>query len=279
MKVGKFTHGGRSAAGLVVGDQVHRLEPWHDGPSEWHRFALPAASVAELQALPVLEKLPLAELGFAAPIDAASKVVCIGLNYRDHADEAGRAVVAKPGLFLRTFDTLQPHAQPIVRPAASADFDYEGEIAVVIGKAGRCIAAEDAMSHVFGYTCLLDGSLRDFQKHSVTAGKNFWRSGAIGPWITTADEVPDWRRLSLATRLNGTEVQRATAAMMIHAIPDVIAYVSQWAALRPGDVIATGTPAGVGLARTPPLWMKAGDRIEVTVDAVGTLANDVEDEA
>src|SRR5690606_24775980 len=124
-----------------------------------------------------------------------------------------------------------------------------------------------------------DGSVRDYQRHSVTAGKNFWRSGAIGPWTVTADQVPDWRQLSLSTRPNGAEAQRTTAALMVHGIPELVAYVSQWAALRPGDVIATGTPAGVGLARTPPLWMQPGDRVEVTIDAVGTLANEVVGEA
>lgn len=279
MKVGRFLRGGRCAAGIVEGDRVRIVEAWHDGPVQWHPFVLPALTLQQLAALPVHETAALAELECATPIDAASKLVCIGLNYRAHAGEAGREVAAQPGLFLRTFESLQPHGRAVLRPALSERFDFEGEIAVVIGKPGRAIAAADALDHVFGYTCLMDGSVRDYQQHSVTAGKNFCASGSVGPWIVTADEVPDWRRLALTTRLNGATVQQATADAMIHPVPELIAYVSRWAHLRPGDVIATGTPAGVGLARTPPLWMKHGDRIEVSVDAVGTLANDVRDEA
>jgi 2-keto-4-pentenoate hydratase/2-oxohepta-3-ene-1,7-dioic acid hydratase in catechol pathway len=284
MRVGRFTQAGRSAAGIVDGALVHRLEPWREHRDlaqglPWHPFELPALGTQAIADLPVLETLALEAVTPALPIDLAAKLICIGLNYREHAQEAQRETAAQPGLFLRTADTLQPHGAPLLRPRASACYDFEGEIAVVIGKPGRAIAVAQAMDHVFGYTCLMDGSVRDFQKHSVSAGKNFWRSGAIGPWIVTADEVPDWRRLKLSTRLNGEPVQQTEAAMMIHGIPELIAYVSQWTPLRPGDVIATGTPSGVGLARTPPLWMKAGDRIEVAVDAVGVLANTVEDEA
>ena len=178
-----------------------------------------------------------------------------------------------PSLFLRTLDTLQGHGATLLRPHASEQFDFEGEIAVVIGRPGRAIAAAQALDHVFGYTCLMDGSVRDFQKHSVTAGKNFWRSGAIGPWILTADAVPDPRALRLTTRLNGQVVQQAGADTMIHDIPALIAYVSQWTSLRAGDVIATGTPAGVGLSRTPPLWLAPGDVLEVDVEPIGVLRN------
>lgn len=284
MRVGRFSRAGQSAAGIVDGARVHRVEPWRDHRGlphglPWHPFDLPALDARAIAALPVLETLALDEVTPAVPIDLASKLICIGLNYREHAQEAQRDAAAQPGLFLRTADTLQPHGAPLVRPRASECYDFEGEIAVVIGKAGRAIAAAQAMAHVFGYTCLMDGSVRDFQKHSVSAGKNFWRSGAIGPWIVTADEVPDWRRLQLSTRLNGERVQHAEAGMMIHGIPELIAYVSLWTPLRPGDVIATGTPSGVGLARIPPLWMKAGDRIDVAIDAIGVLGNTVEDEA
>lgn len=150
---------------------------------------------------------------------------------------------------------------------------------MVIGRAGRHVAAVDALSYVFGYTIMMDGSMRDFQKHSLSAGKNFWRSSSLGPWIVTADEIPDPTKLKLTTRLNGVEMQSSNASLMVYDIPTIIAYISRWTSLAPGDVISTGTPGGVGARRLPPLWMKAGDVIEVNVDQVGTLQNSVEDEA
>jgi 2-keto-4-pentenoate hydratase/2-oxohepta-3-ene-1,7-dioic acid hydratase in catechol pathway len=279
MKIGRFMQDGRAMDGVVQGETVQRVGPWHDAADPWQPFRLPALAPAELAALPVLQTLPLAALQCLPPIDLASKILCVGLNYRAHADEVGRAQASQPSLFLRAWDTLQGHGAPLLRPRASEQYDFEGEIAVVIGRPGRAIARAQAMEHVFGYTCLMDGSLRDFQKHSVTAGKNFWRSGAIGPWILTADEVPDPRALRLRTRLNGQLVQQAGADALIHDIAALIAYVSQWTPLRAGDVIATGTPAGVGLSRTPPLWLAPGDVLEVEVEPVGTLRNTIAQES
>lgn len=170
------------------------------------------------------------------------------------------------------------HEQDIIRPRVSTAFDFEGEIAVVIGRAGRYIAKQDAMAHVFGFTILMDGSIRDYQAHSASAGKCFYQSGAVGPWITTIDAISDYRRMTLTTRLNGEQMQSTDVSYMIHDIPSAIEYISRWPPLAPGDIISTGTPAGVGAGRDPKLWMRTGDVIEVEVGGVGVLRNVVVDE-
>lgn len=279
MRIGRFARNGRAMDGIVQGDRVLRIGPWHDAGDPWQPFRLPAMTPAGIAALPVLEMLLLADLDCLPPLDQAAKIICIGLNYRAHVEEVARQQASHPGLFLRTLDSLQGHDATLLRPKVSVQFDFEGEIAVVIGRPGREISREQALEHVFGYTCLMDGSVRDYQAHSVTAGKNFWRSGAVGPWILSADEVPDPRQLTLWTRLNGKVVQQGQADTMIHDISSLIAYVSQWTPLRAGDVIATGTPAGVGLSRKPPLWLVPGDVLEVEVDAIGTLRNTIAQEA
>ena len=173
------------------------------------------------------------------------------------------------------------HGGRIVRPPESIKLDYEGEIAVIIGKPGRRIAEADSWDHIAGYACYNDASVRDWQLHTSQwgPGKNFWCTGGFGPWMVTADEIPADTEMTLVTRLNGTEVQRATTRQLIHSIPRLIAYASTVAPLRAGDVIVTGTPGGVGAKRNPPLWMKAGDVVEVEVDRIGVLRNTVADEA
>jgi len=204
--------------------------------------------------------------------------VCVGLNYKAHAAEGNNPVPEHPSLFMRLTNTLVAHGQPMIRPKASTSFDFEGELAVVIGSLGRHIPELEALSHVAGYTCFVDGSVRDYQKHSVSAGKNFLGTGPLGPWMTTADEIPDPTRLTLVTRLNGQEMQRSGTDMLIYSIPTLIAYVSAITPLVPGDIIATGTPAGVGHRRKPQLWMKAGDVLEVEISQIGTLRVPVVDE-
>ncbi|WP_174291148.1 fumarylacetoacetate hydrolase family protein [Sphingomonas bacterium] len=278
MRLVKIERDGRNAEGLLDGDTVHLVGGWRDGPAEDAPFSLSKRSPADLAALPAGgEAVPLASVTLAVPIDPPAKIICVGMNYRDHLSEIKVEESSSPTIFLRTPDSLVGHDAPIVRPRASVTFDFEGEIAVVIGRAGRHIAVEDAMDHVGGYSCFMDGSVREYQKHSVTAGKNFWHSGAMGPWIVPASEW-DVADASLATRLNGETVQSARASQMIFGIRECISYCSRWLALRPGDVIATGTPGGVGSRRTPPLWMKAGDRLEVEVEGVGVLSNPVVDE-
>jgi 2-keto-4-pentenoate hydratase/2-oxohepta-3-ene-1,7-dioic acid hydratase in catechol pathway len=181
-------------------------------------------------------------------------------------------------MFIRLANTLTGHEGEMIRPAVSQSFDFEGELAVVIARGGRHIPVERALEHVAGYTCFVDGSVRDYQKFSVTSGKNFPATGPLGPWIVTTDEIDDPRRLMLTTRLNGQEVQKSATDLLIYSVPQIIAFCSQFTPLAPGDVIATGTPEGVGHRRNPPLWMKPGDVLEVEISGIGTLRNRVVDE-
>jgi len=206
------------------------------------------------------------------------KILCAGINYRSHAAETGRELPKQPSMFIRFTDTLVGHGGAMIRPTVSDNFDFEGELAVVIGKAGRHIKAEHALDHVAGYTCFVDGSVRDFQKFSVTSGKNFPGTGPLGPWLVTTDEIPDPSQLTLTTRLNGNTVQHDTTDHMIFDVATIIEYLSTVTWLEPGDVIATGTPDGVGMGRKPPLWMKGGDKVEVEISGIGTLGVNVVDE-
>lgn len=209
------------------------------------------------------------------------KIVCVGLNYEEHRVETNRERAEHPAVFLRLAESQVGHGQPLLLPPESTQLDYEGEIAVIIGKPGRRIAEARAWDHVIGYAPYNDGSIRDWQRHTVqwTAGKNFAHTGGFGPWMVTSDEIPPGTVLELTTRLNGQVMQHATTAMLIHSIPRLIAYISTWTTLLPGDVIVTGTPGGVGARRNPPVWMKAGDVIEVEVSNVGVLRNVVAAEA
>ena len=218
------------------------------------------------------------EVEFAPTIPDPAKIICVGLNYSSHVGEMGRELPKVPSLFSRLHDTLIGHGAAMVRPRASTHFDFEGELAVVIGESCRAVPRARALSVVAGYSCFVDGSVRDFQKHSVTAGKNFPSTGPLGPWLATADEILDPQALSLTTRLNGNVVQKDTTGHMIFDVATIIEYVSTFTPLSPGDVIATGTPDGVGAGRKPPLWMKAGDRLEVEISRIGTLSTHVVDE-
>ncbi|MFD1612337.1 fumarylacetoacetate hydrolase family protein [Sphingomonas tabacisoli] len=208
------------------------------------------------------------------------KILCVGLNYATHVAETGREQKDHPAIFTRWADTLVAHEQPMVRPRVSTDFDYEGELAVVIGKGGRAIPKGQALQHVAGYSCFNDGSVRDWQKHNIqfTPGKNFPGTGAFGPALVTPDEIPDLGSQRVVTRLNGNVVQDQPVSDMIWGVADIIAYVSAFTPLSAGDVIATGTPGGVGAKRNPPLWMKAGDLVEVEIGVIGTLKNRIIDE-
>lgn len=222
----------------------------------------------------------LADVDLLPVIPNPGKIWCCGLNYGEHVRETNREITEQPTFFLRVADSQVGHEQPMMRPRESTQFDYEAEIAVVIGRPGRRIAEADAGRHVAGYACYNDGSVRDWQRHTQqwAPGKNFWRTGGFGPWMVTSDEIPFGTLMTLTTRLNGEELQRATTDMMIHSIARQIAYVSTIAPLEPGDVIVTGTPGGVGARRTPPVWMKAGDVVEIEVDRIGVLRNPVADD-
>jgi 2-keto-4-pentenoate hydratase/2-oxohepta-3-ene-1,7-dioic acid hydratase in catechol pathway len=208
------------------------------------------------------------------------KIICVGLNYGEHVRETGREITESPALFVRFADSQVAHGQDILRPPESVRLDYEGEIAIVIGEGGRRITEADAWKHIAGYACYNDGSVRDWQVATSqwTPGKNFYRTGGFGPWMVSADEIAPNQKMTLVTRLNGQELQRASTDMMIHSIPRQIAYISSFIPLEAGDVIVTGTPGGVGNKRTPPLYMKHGDVVEIEVDAIGILRNGVRDE-
>ena len=276
MRIVRFQRNGRTGEGILEADIIQLVGLWRDGAPEDLPFLLPGLPPGDLVASG--ETVALGDVTLAMPLDATRKIICVGMNYRDHTNEIKVDVAENPVLFTRPLDSLVAHGAPLVHPRISETFDFEGEIALVIGREGRHIQAEDALSHVFGYTCFMDGSVRAYQRHSLTAGKNFWRSGAIGPWIKTADGV-DPAALALQTRLNGEIVQQGRADDLIFSIPQIIAYCSRFTPLRPGDVIATGTPGGVGSRRTPPLWLRPGDRVEVEVGQVGLLSNVVDDVA
>jgi 2-keto-4-pentenoate hydratase/2-oxohepta-3-ene-1,7-dioic acid hydratase in catechol pathway len=220
----------------------------------------------------------LADVTLLPVIPDPQRIVCVGINYRSHAEETGRDISPAPSVFLRLADTLIGHGAALVRPNVSDKFDFEGELAVVVGRPGRHVREADALGYVAGYTGFVDGSVRDYQKFSVTSGKNFPATGPLGPFLVTADEIPDPTKLTLVTRLNGQEMQRSGTDMLIYSIPKIIAFVSDFTTLAPGDIIATGTPAGVGHRRSPPVWLKPGDVLEVEISGIGTLRNPVVDE-
>ncbi len=227
--------------------------------------------------------IALDDVGLLPPIPSPARIICVGVNYADHAAESGRAAEppAHPVLFTRFASSLVGHGQPIERPAVSDQFDWEGELAVVIGRTAHAIGRDAALEHVVGYSCFMDGTLRDWQRHTsqFTPGKNFDRSGAWGPWIVTADEIPDPSTLTLTTRVDGEIVQHASTSLMIHDVEAIVSYCSMFTTLQPGDVIATGTPAGVGFARTPQRWLAPGSEVRVEISAIGTLVNRVVDTA
>ena len=205
------------------------------------------------------------------------KVICIGLNYRKHAAETGSKLPEKPMIFPRWTDSHVAHGQAMLRPKESKMFDFEGELAVVIGKTCRRVSKTQALKYVAGYTCYNDGSIRDYQRHTsqFAPGKNFHKSGSFGPWMTTADEIPNPAKLRLTTRLNGNVVQDEGVDDLIFSVPELISYCSEMMELVPGDTIVTGTPSGVGMARKPQLWMKPGDTVEVELSQIGILRNPI----
>ena len=280
MRLVSFRHAGTRKFGAATEDGIVDLsqrtgERW---PSL--RAAIAAKGLEELAAAAkdVEADLGFDEIEWLPVIPDPEKILCIGLNYASHVGEVGRQVPEQPSVFSRLHSTLVPHRGKIVRPRSSIDFDFEGELAVVIGERCRHVSRASALSVIAGYTCFLDGSVRDFQKHSVTAGKNFPATGPLGPWMVTADVVADPRRLELTTRLNGNVVQQDTTDHMIFDVATIIEYLSTVTWLEPGDIIATGTPDGVGAGRKPPLWMKPGDEVEVDISGIGTLSVNVVDE-
>lgn len=284
MRLVSYRQGTTRSFGVVKGDGVidlgHRLADRGIGDLRALLAADIQSEIADLAAAASADAA-LADITFEPVISNPDKIICVGLNYRDHVAETGRTVTEQPPLFARFAGSQIGHGQPLVKPFISDEFDYEGELAVVIGKAGRHIREADAMAHVGGYSCYNDGSVRDWQRHTsqFLPGKTFAGTGAFGPWLVTPDEIGDPGKLTLETRLNGQVVQHTSVDMLINPIPKLIAYCSTMLPLLPGDVIVSGTPGGVGAKRTPPLWMKAGDVVEVEISGIGVLRNPVVNES
>lgn len=279
MRFVSFVHQGRPACGVVEGDQILV------GPDSYPdlRSVLAGSTLAEFAKACAASGQRVARAGvqLLPVVPNPGKILCVGHNYEEHRQETGRAKTAHPSLFTRFADTLIPDGAPIVRPPFSTQLDYEGELAVVIGRGGFRVSQEDALSLVAGYSCFNDGSVRDWQWHTqqFTPGKNFPSTGGFGPELVTPDEVGAMDDLKIETRVNGNTVQSSTFGHMIFPVAEIISYVSHFTRLSPGDVIATGTPGGVGSKRRPPLWLKAGDQVEVEIAGIGTLRNGVVDEA
>lgn len=282
MKLLSFEHAGKASFGVLRGDAVADLSPYASDVGHTLQEALGKGAYKAIAAIAERETalLPLDQLRFLPVIPNPGKILCVGINYASHVKETGRDMPKHPMFFTRFADSQVAHEQPIIRPRASQKLDFEGELAVVIGRTARHVLAEEALDYVAGYSCYNDGSVRDWQKHTIqfTPGKNFPQTGAFGPWLVTTDEIPDPSKLSLTTRLNGEVVQAATTDDLIFSVSDVIAYCSTFTELHAGDVIITGTTGGVGAFREPPLWMKPGDVIEVEISHIGTLRNSIQDE-
>jgi len=264
---------GSAGYGTTDGTRVHDASAVLGERYPDLRAVIAADALSELEgAGPALE---LADVTLLPPITNPEKILCIGLNYLPHILETGRAKPEKPTIFTRYPDSVVGHGSPLVCPVASDRFDYEGELAVIIGKPGRHIAEADAWDHIAGYSCFNDGSIRDFQSHTTQfwPGKNFEASGGFGPWIVTPDEVGDITAQSLTTRVNGNVEQHTPISDMAISIPELIAYASTVTTLKPGDVIATGTPGGVGNHREPRLFITPGSVVDVEISGVGTLSN------
>ncbi|WP_076070026.1 fumarylacetoacetate hydrolase family protein [Sphingomonas montana] len=267
---------GTASFGRIDGDHIVDCGAAAGAPADL-KAAIAAGVLDTLADGPVIDRRDVVLLPV---IPNPGKILCVGHNYESHRAETGRAKVDHPSIFTRFADTLIADGQPIVRPTVSTNLDFEGELAIVIGRGGRAIAEADALDHVAGYACFNDASIRDWQWHTsqFAPGKNFPGTGALGPQLVTPAEAGVLDDIHVVTRLNGTIVQDQPIRDMIFPLAKIIAYVSSFTPLSPGDVIATGTPGGVGAKRTPPLWMKAGDRVEIAIGSIGTLSNHVVDE-
>ena len=248
---------------------------------EWNDKPVAFASYGGVAAGTLLAVLYYILVPALPALTAPGKFICVGLNYKTHVAEMKRADSEYPAIFTRFADSLSAHGAPLPKPSTTNRFDFEGELAVVIGKGGRRIAQADAFEHIAGYACFNDGTARDWQRHTHqwTPGKNFPATGPLGPFMATRQAIPDVNALNLQTRLNGEVMQSASLSDLIFTLPVIIEYLSGFTTLSPGDVIATGTPGGVGDKREPPVYMKAGDVIEVEITGLGTLRNTVVDEA
>ena len=281
MRLASYVRGGSPGYGIVVADGLIDVGRRLGGRFGSLRALLDGGSglLKGLAGLPA--DYGYDDITWAPVVPDPGQIICAGLNYRAHVAEVGRPVGGWPTVFLRVAQSQTGHLQPVLRPHVSDQLDFEGELAVVIGATGRHVPVGDALGLVAGYAPYNDVSVRDWQHHGgqYAPGKNFPSTGAFGPWMVTADEVPDPGRLELITRLNGAEVQHAGLGDLIFSVPELIAYISAFTELRPGDVVVTGTPAGVGASREPALWMRPGDTVEVEVPGIAVLANPIAQES
>ena len=275
-----FEQGGKSSFGLVVG--AGAAEGVVDAGARTRYATLKQALEADALGQVADEIGDTADhaldaVRFLPVIGQPSKILCVGLNYKEHQEETGRGGEDNPTIFVRFAEAQIGHEANMIRPEESQALDFEGEIAMIIGKAGRRITRDGWLGHVAGFSCYNDGSVRDYQRHTsqFTPGKNFQGTGGFGPWMVTPDEIGDLDEIEITTRLNGEVMQNAKSSLMVFGFADLIEYCSTFTTLVPGDVIVTGTPGGVGAARNPPVFMDAGDVIEIEVKPIGTLRNTV----
>ena len=281
MKLISYVHEGKEEFGAVDGENVVGLRE-ASGCATLAEFIGSPAFAARDKLVKGQEVIPFADVTLLPPIPRPEKIVCAVRNYMDHHQEAlalglKREISDFPPIFLRVWRSQTAHGQAIVRPHASESLDWEGELAVIIGKEGRDIPESEAWEYVAGYSCYNDASIREWQFHAqqIAAGKNFENTGGFGPWMVTADEIDPGQTLKITTRLNDEVVQSGDTSHLIFSVPRLINYASTIFTLVPGDVIVTGTPAGMGFSRKPPLYMKPGDTVEVEIESIGTLVNPV----
>jgi len=282
MKFLSFERGGAATWGAVIDGGVVDLGKAMGGKYPTLRSAIEGNALKDAAGAAdgASPDATIDEITFLPVIPDPEKILCIGLNYKSHIEETGRSDSDYPTIFTRFTNTQVGHGQPMIRPKDSTAYDYEGELAVIIGKGGRHISEADSLKHIAGYSCYNDGSIRDWQRHTsqFTPGKNFVGTGGFGPWMVTTDEIPDPTSMHLVTRLNGETLQDATTDLLVFTVPVLINYISTFTELVPGDVIVTGTPGGVGFKRNPPVFMKDGDTCEIEIDKIGILSNPIADE-
>jgi 2-keto-4-pentenoate hydratase/2-oxohepta-3-ene-1,7-dioic acid hydratase in catechol pathway len=289
MKIVNFETADGIRIGVVDGDSVVDVAAVDASlPNELGAFLRANGDMKKLaetvKKAPASAKLPLAGLKFALPVANPGKIICLGLNYLDHVKEGPQKdnIPKFQSIFFRMLSSLTGHRQPLMRPKKSIQFDYEGELVVIIGKRAKHLTLENAADCVAGYAIGNEGSIREYQRHTTQwgMGKNFDRTGSVGPWMVTADELPrGGKGLKIETRLNGKTMQSSNTDLFMFPVAESLVYLTEGITLEPGDILFTGTPSGVGHARKPePVWMKAGDTAEVEIEGIGVLSNPIEDE-
>lgn len=276
-----FEHQGRCTYGVSIDGGVREADDDLKARFADLRSVIAAGVSEDLQNRGGGAEFADGEVHYRPVIPNPDKIICVGVNYRPHIAEMGRDVPDHPVVFVRFPGSVVGHDEPIVRPDVSEQFDFEGELAVVIGRRARHVPRASALDYVAGYSCFMDGSVRDWQRHTTQfiPGKNFHHSGAMGPCLVSSDEITDPTLLELTTTVNDVVMQRGRVSDLVFDIPYLIEYCSTFSELLPGDVIATGTPGGVGAARTPPIWLKEGDVVEVQIPGIGLLRSPVFDES